>query len=494
MLKFPVLLNITAFLRNDPDAEWRDYVAHADAVLASLREMLKDHPELASTPCYKEKWQKAERAKTLMDQFESEREQMVCEQRMTLGLLQGEQRVAVNLISAHCTRNDTVCDLVRTPPSKKRRAASTPTIPTRSPVFSGPSSPDDLCEWRQRVCESVTALKGHEVLLNGVNAAKILKRFQKVLLASHSEKASIDLKETEVALAAHGCLLLTDRKPPAYHACVTDEEYRQLVDHFDERSLPVLDTDWDTFAEVVSVLYSLTAAVKDGRQTRWIPPPLDPETCSETEVARHRCYNSLASLLSPTENMQCLESTWISRHVLPLLSLLRSEDIDFEIDSTTEYNNKRPDMFFKIGSHCRGAGRAICSWELKAPAKGPVIIACIQYLKAEHSRYVGEVTAQFKLAVHLPGWQGTVYEVFLLPKMFIAVEVGKLTLPRSLASGQEIPIATAIRQWEILFHRVRRVKDAMVHDTERARGESGSLLPPTPSKKAKRKPRAAVTV
>ncbi|KAJ3187658.1 hypothetical protein HDU85_006050 [Gaertneriomyces sp. JEL0708] len=501
-MKWPTLMTVTEFLETMPNSTWADYVAHADEVLACLDEvMMSETPNTGRARIWKEKRARAIEAKT---EALLEREQ---------GIHKRSWEVTDKLASSQQVRSETVRDFVQAPrtrPSKRQRRSLFP-VPSISdtPVTERESSPvsavsddhpeadDNLCEWRQRVVDSLAALKAQEeVLLNGVNAAKVLRKYQKVLLSSHRKGAPIELKDTAKALAVYGCLLLADQMPAEYHSCVTVEEYRKLVAHFSRRRLPPVELE--SLAPIIPVVRSMAAAVLE-RRGAWLPPQLDPRTCKEEEIARQQCYGSLVTSLRAEEVGNCQESTWVSRHVVPLLPLIRSWDIDYDIDATTDYNNKRPDVFLKLANHIEYSGRAICSWEVKPPGASTVekqkdlarvIISCIRYLTLDYSKFAGESTALHKLAVHLPGSQGTVYEVFLMPKMFVAVEVGKVTLPVSLGSGQEIPVALAIRQMEILFERVRKLKYIMLHDTVRVLGSGKSLLPPTPAKKTKPKPRS----
>ncbi|KAI8999271.1 hypothetical protein BC832DRAFT_219316 [Gaertneriomyces semiglobifer] len=247
------------------------------------------------------------------------------------GLLENEHaihkrswEVTVKVASSQHVRSETVRDFVqapRTPPSKRQRRSSLP-VPSisNSPVFEGESSPvsvvsddqpqadDDLCEWRQRVVDSLAALKAQEeVMLNGVNAAKVLRKYQKVLLGSHRKRASIELKDTEKSLAVYGCLLLADQMPAEYHSCVTVEEYRKLVAHFSGKRLPPVALE--SLAPIVPVVRSMAAAVRE-RRGAWPPPQLDPETCKEEEIARQQCCGSLVTSLKAEEVGNCQESAW----------------------------------------------------------------------------------------------------------------------------------------------------------------------------------------
>ncbi|KAJ3187642.1 hypothetical protein HDU85_006032 [Gaertneriomyces sp. JEL0708] len=493
------LLSVDKFLASRHDAVWRDYVAHVDMVLATLHEQQAEFPDIVDSRVWREKKDRVLAAKTKGRYFEKRKKLLevvnvyvdLSTLTLTSPLTQEQsqepdaiQRLAWESVSRVAGAASQAADavtqaagavsqvagslqpLVETCPSKRPRSSSLP-IPDMpgGRVLAREGSPqsvasysqswdaDDLCEWRQRMVDSLAALKVQEVMLNGVDAAKVLRKYQKVLLDSHREEASIEVKHSEMFLAVHGCLLLTTKMPSAYHSCVTEADYRKLVAHFSQRKLPPVDME--SLVSIAPVVRSMAVAVQEKRR--------------------------------------------VAKHILPFMPLRRSEDIAYDVDATTEYSNMRPAVVLKLGEHCTHPNRAISSWELKTPGAsavekakdlGRVINSCIQYLKSEHDQYVGELTLQYKLAVYFPGRQGTVYEVYLLPKMFIAVEIRSVTLPVSLESCEEIPVATAIRQMEIYFERVRELKEYMLHDTVRAAGSGGRLLPPTPSKKTTAKPRS----
>ncbi|KAI9008015.1 hypothetical protein BC832DRAFT_402671 [Gaertneriomyces semiglobifer] len=157
-------------------------------------------------------------------------------------------------------------------------------------------------------------------------------------------------------------------------------------------------------------------------------------------------------------------------------------------DSTTEYNALRPDVHVHLsGGHFQ---RAVASFEIKSPWASSketqkdlarVILSCISYHKQDEKHYDTEDEIPANLGVHLAGREGRVYEVFLYKALYLAVEIGDLTVPTVLTRGKIKAIASSVNQWNTLMNRITRTKKNMLRHAIRPR--SVSLLPPTPDKK-----------
>ncbi|TPX65473.1 hypothetical protein SpCBS45565_g05172 [Spizellomyces sp. 'palustris'] len=191
-----------------------------------------------------------------------------------------------------------------------------------------------------------------------------------------------------------------------------------------------------------------------------------------------------------------VEATWIARYIAPLLPLKADSDIELTLDSTTDYSTKRPDLFFSLSKDACRSGRAIAAVEIKSPWAAStekrkdlarVTLACIQYHKEDHYNFTSGNEAQVKIAVHLPGMHGSVYEVYLLKKIFIAVEIGSISLPTALSSRHELALVDAIMRMEILMQRIRKVKSYMLAYGTRNTAESPERLPASPSENARQK-------
>ncbi|KAJ3176809.1 hypothetical protein HDU85_006519 [Gaertneriomyces sp. JEL0708] len=379
--------------------------------------------------------------------------------------------------------NDECCT-----PTKRRGSLPVPPVPSipalspsqRRVRETSPSSVNSLEDsetlpnnWKHRVHLSLSALKEQEeVIINDVNVAKVLSIYQRQLLAQDDE---ISMTETEKFLAVHSCLLVSEQRPHAYRNAISETNWKKLRQGFEHRQMS--GPCPRAVAELLPVVRNMVQAKVNDEP--WLPAM--PKRLTKASEARHKCLCRLSEVTCYALKKNW-EPDWVEKNVGAFLPLLRDRGLEATIDSPTEYDLRRPDVFIKLAPSVCATERALASWEIKSPFASKVE----QGGKGER---FGKSDNVYKIAVYLPGESGTVYEVYLFPKVFLAVEVGRISVPTVLSMGQDMKIVASIFEMEELFLRIRHLKMDMLWETLEMTQED--LLPPTPKKKAKGKEVAA---
>ncbi|KAI8825572.1 uncharacterized protein EV422DRAFT_513362 [Fimicolochytrium jonesii] len=377
---------------------------------------------------------------------------------------------------------------VRSKQPKRTHNIQLPSTPIKaiSSILDGPcvQEGDNLAvsTVSERLSASILELESEEVLINGVDAGRLLQDIQRRIL---KEDADISLQDTEDYLGVFSCLLITPLRPIAYQNHITAEDWAKLWCHFEPRLLPEIDDMTSLLPDVKAML----KANRDGR--RWTPRM--PDDRDTTQCARALTLQNLQQHLDEEEPERLLEPTWTVKHVVPLLCMLIDPHLDYNIDNATEASNLRPDVNIHMRRRTCLSKRALMACEIKSPWASPLekkkdkarsVLHCVDWFKHEyHGFYFHDLTIP-KVAVHLTGLEGRVYEVYMLPKMFVAVEVGRMTVPRDLGNGSALAITESILSTEVLMDRISKIKQYALAQASRKPGQedSPSRLPPTPLK------------
>ncbi|KAI9105719.1 hypothetical protein DFS34DRAFT_681873 [Phlyctochytrium arcticum] len=311
-------------------------------------------------------------------------------------------------------------------------------------------------------------------LLDDVNVSEAMASIQNFLLQKKDETT---LKDTHEYLALHSCLLLTDVQPRLYQTFISEKDWATLLRHFVSRALEQPTLDEVGMAQSL-ILETLTS--KSG-----IPASLAVESDDDMGTATVKnILQQLCPYLQAAEPKKVGEPTWMIRYVAPLFASLLSEKTDVTFDNTTSYGATRPDVFVMD----RETQRSILTTEIKSRFAGMVekkkdlarvLVRCIEGVAKDAFKWENK-SAPVKMALHLPGDLGTVYEVFLFNRVYVAVDVGSLRVTTVLTQRNSLMMAEAICGAFRVQERIRRNQKNMAYDTLcKNRSRAAQSIPPT---------------
>ncbi|KAI8586548.1 hypothetical protein BDZ88DRAFT_286731 [Geranomyces variabilis] len=197
------------------------------------------------------------------------------------------------------------------------------------------------------------------------------------------------------------------------------------------------------------------------------------------------CLENLAPYITPLEPSETSESDWTIKFVVPYSRLLLGPKLEVKFDCRTDSRPQRPDLriYVNKGRHTRCVlwCEAKTKWAKAAEVKeevARVIERTMDAFRDEVSFFHTDRSP--KLAVSIVDQRGTVYAVFLYLKLFLAVEIGSVTLATSITPETQHVCESAIQSWRGLRALVIRLSQKMAMPaTLPSVNRAPSMLPPT---------------
>ncbi|KAJ3165125.1 hypothetical protein HDU88_004844 [Geranomyces variabilis] len=205
---------------------------------------------------------------------------------------------------------------------------------------------------------------------------------------------------------------------------------------------------------------------------------------SNERVRISNCLDQLGQHVKALKPCKTSEADWTTKFVLPFFGLLEAPNLVRKFDCRSDTGPERPDIhvFLQQGVHQRSVIRTETKtkWAPVAETKkevGRVIESTMKALRVEAPFFHHDPSP--KLAMSIVDSEGTVFAVFLYSKLYIAVEVGRVTIATSLTLQDKEQLGDAIRSWRGLRTLVDRVLKSMRKPAVRpSMKHAPSLVPP----------------
>ncbi|KAJ3136065.1 hypothetical protein HDU90_003468 [Geranomyces variabilis] len=286
----------------------------------------------------------------------------------------------------------------------------------------------------------------------------------KVLKLMDKSQVAVQASQTFAYLATRSCLLLGSSFPDELQGILEPAHYAQARLRFlDEFALKsplaekVQEKNLHKLAEAVCANWPFRAKSYYN---------IEDVGVSDERVRISNCLDQPGQHVKALKPCKTSEADWTTKFVLPFFGLLEAPNLTRKFDWRSDTGSERPDIhvFLQQGVHQRSVIRTEIKtkWapvaETKKEVSG-VIDSTMKALRVEAPFFHHDPSP--KLAMSIVDSEGNVFAVFLYSKLYIAVELGRVTIATSLTLQDKEQLGDAIRSWRGLRTLVDRVLKSM---------------------------------